>query len=161
MTDLPNIRLLILDVDGTLTDGGIYLGDDGSESKRFNAKDGLGIRRLIRSGVRVALLTGSINETIIAKRAEMLYVKLWYAGKGAKIDTFRKWISELGIEAENVAYIGDDMNDAEVMRSCGYSACPADAAPALLPIVDEVLQRNGGDACVREFIDRHYPDLFK
>ncbi len=148
------IKLLVLDVDGTLTDGGIYIDATGMQSKKFNVRDGMGITLLNERGVPTALLSHSRSVKILEERARMLRIDRVYSGKEPKLDVLERWLVELGISFEQVAYIGDDVNDMEILEKVGFSACPHDAHFSLIKVVDVVLQRKGGHGCVREFIDR-------
>lgn len=148
------IRLLVLDVDGTLTDGGVYIDANGLQSKKFNIKDGMGISLLQQQGVRVAFLSHSRSNTILETRARMLNVELVYSGKEPKLEVMERWMTDLGLSRDNVAFIGDDVNDIELLQHAGLSACPADAHQSVLPHVHVVLANKGGEGCVREFIDR-------
>lgn len=149
-----NIRLLVLDVDGTLTDGGVYIDTNGVQSKKFNIKDGMGITLLHEKGIQVGLISHSRAHRILEERARMLNIERLYSGKDPKLSVLEMWMSELSLTYEQVAYIGDDVNDLAVLEKVGLSACPHDAHYSLVSKVDIVLQRNGGDGCVREFIDR-------
>ena len=148
------IQLLALDVDGTLTDGGVYIDANGVESKKFHIRDGMGITLLNEKGIAVGLLSHSKAERIISERAKMLNIGRIYFGKEPKLSVLSKWMNELNLTFEQVAYIGDDVNDLELLEKVGLSACPHDAHFSLIQKVDVVLQRNGGHGCVREFIDR-------
>ncbi len=148
------IKLLVLDVDGTLTDGGVYIDANGVQSKKFNIRDGMGITLLHEKGIPVGIISHSRSKTILDERARMLGIERVYSGKEPKLDVLTKWLEELNLGFEEVAYIGDDVNDIEVLEKVGFSACPHDAHFSLVKIVDVVLQRNGGHGCVREFIDR-------
>ncbi len=148
------IKLLVLDVDGTLTDGGIYIDANGVQSKKFNVRDGMGITLLKEKGVPTALLSHSRSIKILEERARMLGINLLYSGKESKLEVMNRWLEELNITFEQVAYIGDDVNDIELLEKAGFSACPHDAHFSLIKVVDVVLQRKGGEGCVREFIDR-------
>jgi YrbI family 3-deoxy-D-manno-octulosonate 8-phosphate phosphatase len=146
--------MLVLDVDGTLTDGGMYYSEQGDEFKRFNSRDGMAIRRLCRGGFQVAFLSGGLGRQMAQRRAEMLAVQHCYVGERPKPETLAEWREALGISWEEIAYIGDDVNDLAVMSMVGFSACPNDAMDVVKAEVDVVLDKRGGDACVREFIDR-------
>ncbi|HUR30634.1 MAG TPA: HAD-IIIA family hydrolase [Saprospiraceae bacterium] len=148
------IKMLVLDVDGTLTDGGIYINANGVHSKKFNIRDGMGIKQLQEVKIHVAFLTHSHMQMILDERAKMLDVKFVYSGKDPKIQVLQGWMQELSLVSEEIAYIGDDINDLEIMKQVGLSACPADAHHRVIREVDIVLQRKGGEGCVREFIDR-------
>ena len=149
-----HIRLLVLDVDGTLTDGGVYIDANGIQSRKFNIKDGMGITLLREKGIHVGVLSHSRSRTILDERARMLGIELVYSGKEPKLQVLDRWLTELALGYENVAFIGDDINDLEVIHKVGLSACPHDAHFSVVKEVDVVLQRNGGEGCVREFIDR-------
>ena len=149
------IKLLVLDVDGTLTDGGVYIDSNGVQTKKFSIRDGMGITLLHKAGFKVAFLSHSRMQVILEERARMLDVKYIYAGKEPKLQVLHNWMTELSVAAEEIAYIGDDVNDLEAMAAVGLSACPADAHYHVIRSVDIVLQRKGGEGCVREFIDRY------
>jgi 3-deoxy-D-manno-octulosonate 8-phosphate phosphatase (KDO 8-P phosphatase) len=149
------IRLLVLDVDGTLTDGGVYIDANGVQSKKFHIRDGMGITLLHEKGIPVGIISHSRAQTILDERARMLGIDRIYSGKEPKLAVLERWMKELKITFEQVAYIGDDVNDLEVLEKVGMSACPHDAHFSLIPVVDVVLQRDGGQGCVREFIDRY------
>ena len=150
-----HIRLLVLDVDGTLTDGGIYIDAHGVQSKKFNIRDGMGITLLQESGIGVGIISHSRAQSILDERASMLGIQYVYSGKESKLEVLERWMKELSLSKENVAYIGDDVNDIEVIEYVGLSACPSDAHYKVIRAVDIVLQREGGKGCVREFIDRY------
>jgi 3-deoxy-D-manno-octulosonate 8-phosphate phosphatase (KDO 8-P phosphatase) len=151
-----SIKLLVLDIDGVLTDGGMYYAEDGNEYKKFNSKDGLAIRRLIKKGVQVAFLSNGINAKLITNRAKLLGVQKVYVGTEEKETVLNKWLKELNITYKNIAYVGDDLNDLAVIKKAGFSACPSDAIENIRQKVSVVLSRKGGDACVRELIDLYF-----
>ncbi len=148
------IRFLVLDVDGTLTDGGMYISESGDEFKRFNTKDGMAIKHLTKSGFAVAFLSSGLGKVMVQRRAEMLGVTRCFVGEGPKLPILDMWRQELGLSWSEVAYVGDDINDEQCLRHAGLSACPVDAHPHVRSIVHVVLEQRGGEACVREFIDR-------
>ena len=148
------IKLLVLDVDGTLTDGGVYIDANGVQSKKFHIRDGMGITLLHEKGLPVGILSHSRSKAILDERARMLGIDRVYSGKEPKLEVLSRWLLELNLTFEQFAYIGDDVNDLEVLEKVGFSACPHDAHFSLVKVVDVVLQRNGGEGCVREFIDR-------
>jgi len=147
------IKFLVLDVDGVMTDGGMYYTESGDQFKKFNSRDGMGIKLALRKGIQVAFLSSGTNARIINDRAETLGVKLVHAGAGEKLGVLSGWCKELGIHLDEVAYIGDDVNDLDCIRAVGISACPADAVDAVMSAVDVVLDKRGGEGCVREFVD--------
>ena len=150
------IKLIALDADGTLTDGGIYLTASGEEFKKFNARDGLAMSRLNRNGLRIAILSHSKNTAIIQKRAEMLGLETWYAGQEKKSLILRGWMAEFGIEAENILYLGDDLNDLDAFQLAGAAVCPSDADPLIKQHAHHILDATGGNACFRELADKAF-----
>lgn len=150
------IKLIVLDADGTLTDGGIYLSDSGEEFKKFNAKDGLAMTRLNLNGIRVAILSHSKNTAIISKRAEMTGLQTWYAGKEKKSVIIRQWIEEFGLQPEEVLFMGDDLNDLDAFQSVGVGVCPADADEIIKSHAHLILDSKGGNGCFRELANRAF-----
>lgn len=150
-----DLKLFLTDVDGTLTDGGMYYGSDGTEFKKFNTRDGMGLQMLQRSGVKVGIVT-SENVAINENRARKLgldYLKQG-ARDGGKLAATLEICEEMGISLRHVAYIGDDVNCYDLLSAAGWAACPADACEKVKTIPGiRVLERRGGDACVREWID--------
>ena len=153
------IKLIILDADGTLTDGGIYLTASGEEFKKFNARDGLAMSRLNKNGIRVAILSHSKNTAIIKKRAEMLGLETWYAGQEKKSVVIREWMRELKLEAAEILFMGDDLNDLDAFRMVGAAVCPSDADPLIRQHAHLVLAARGGDGCFRELADRAFREV--
>ena len=148
------IKMLVMDVDGTLTDGHIYVSAAGEMMKAFHVQDGYGIAHILpRFGITPVIITGRSSE-IVRKRAAELKISCLHQGIGDKLSKLREVAAELGAAAEEIAYIGDDVNDLDCIRWCGCTACPADAVPELLEEVDYVCKRDGGRGAVREFIDR-------
>lgn len=150
-----DIRLLVLDVDGVMTDGGMYYSENGDQYKKFNAKDGMAISYLQKAGVEVAFLSSGYTKKIIPARADTIGVKRVYVGRAPKLEILDDWRIELDIDWQNIAYLGDDINDIQVMEKVGFKACPADAVDKVKKEADIVLSRRGGDACVRELIDQY------
>lgn len=149
------IRMLVLDVDGTLTDGGVYIDAEGRQSRKFNIKDGMGITLLKEQGIEVGLISHSNMQNILEARAAMLGINYVYSGKEGKLSILHRWMLDLNLNAQQIAFIGDDITDIGVMAEAGLSACPADAHHQVIREADVVLQKKGGEGCVREFIDRY------
>lgn len=150
---MGKIKYLILDVDGTLTDGKIYMGNQGELFKAFNIKDGYGIHDiLIPHGIQPIIITGRKSD-IVANRCKELGIKMIYQGISDKSG----WMKELITDISSVAYIGDDLNDYSCMmcvkESGGLIGCPADAVPQIKEIADFVSIYDGGNGAVREFIE--------
>ncbi|MEK6726474.1 MAG: D-glycero-beta-D-manno-heptose 1-phosphate adenylyltransferase [Deltaproteobacteria bacterium] len=143
------IRLLLLDVDGVMTDGRVVFADSGEEVKAFDVKDGHGIRMLIRSGVGVALLTGR-ESRVVLHRARDLGIDMVYQGAKDKLPVFEGILREKGFKGEEVCYVGDDLVDMPIMSRSGLSISVADASEELKRSVDYVTERPGGRGAVRE-----------
>jgi YrbI family 3-deoxy-D-manno-octulosonate 8-phosphate phosphatase len=152
---LPPIRLLTLDVDGVLTDGSIILTENGDEIKRFFARDGRAIMSARKQGIEVAFISGGSHPRAILERAHRLGVSRVHVGKEPKLQVLQQWLTEMGISMDEVAHIGDDANDLDLMGAVGFCACPGDAAPRNKEVADLILRESGGRGCVREFIELH------
>lgn len=149
---LAAIRLLICDVDGVLSDGMIYLGNQGEEYKSFCTKDGFGIKALLNAGIQVAVITGR-DSRIVSERMASLGVRHVYQGQGDKMPSYRALLDTLKLEPGQAAYIGDDVVDLAVMRHCGLGVAVADAHPLVLRGADYVTRLHGGRGAVRELCD--------
>lgn len=147
------IKMLVMDCDGVLTDGAMIFTKNQDEIKRFNAKDGQGIKRWMAEGKMTGLISAGISTGLVEKRAEMLGIPHVYVGKTPKMDILRAWSEELGIALSEMAYIGDDITDIPILEKAGISACPADAVAAVKKTSELVLSLKGGEGCVRELID--------
>jgi len=150
---LQSIQLLILDVDGVMTDAGMYFTENGDQIKKYNAKDGMAIRALDKFGIQVGIISSGFKLEVVKARADLLKIEHLYVGRDPKMEILTNWCEKLGISFDEVGIIGDDINDLEVMKNVGFSASPADAVPVVKEHVDLVLQKRGGEGCVREFID--------
>jgi len=149
---LKEIRLFLVDVDGVLTDAGMYYSETGDELKKFNTKDGKGIELLKKQGIEVGIIT-SEDTRIVADRAKKLKVDILYQGIKDKGSILDEILSELTLSPHQVAYIGDDLNDLSIIRRVGFSAAPADAVNKIKLEVDYVCSKKGGRGCVREIAD--------
>ncbi len=153
-TKLEKIKLLILDVDGVLTDGGMYASEKGDQFKKYNTKDGMAILHLTKKlNFQVGIISSGFKGEAVKARAELLGVQNFYLGRDEKMGVLKEFCERLEIDLSNVAMIGDDINDLQVIQNIGFSACPADAVKAIKSNVDRVLTKKGGEGCVREFID--------
>ena len=149
---LEKIRLLLLDVDGVMTDGRIVFDNNGVESKAFDVKDGHGLKLLQRSGIRVGIITGRHSQVVI-KRAEELQIDILYQGAKEKIIPYREILDLLDIRPVEVAYVGDDLVDLPILTQVGFSATVADACEDVKPFVHYVCRNRGGRGAVREICD--------
>ena len=143
------IGLILLDVDGVLTDGGIIIDDRGVESKRFHVRDGQGITLLIQSGIKVGLLTGRYSN-IVRRRAKELGVAIVHQGVQNKIEIYERIRRKIGLKDEQIAYVGDDILDLPVLRRAGLAIAVRDGWPGLRAEVDYVTETKGGMGAVRE-----------
>ena len=153
------IRLFLCDIDGTLTDGGMYYSEKGDELKKFNTRDGMGLQLLREAGIKTGIIT-SEDTHIASNRAKKLKIDFLYQGKrdGGKLAVAKAICEEMGISLDEVAYIGDDINCVELLSNVGFKACPADATPQVKSIPGIlVMTRKGGEGCVREYIDQILP----
>ncbi|MBR6027115.1 MAG: HAD-IIIA family hydrolase [Neisseriaceae bacterium] len=157
------IKMLILDVDGVLTNGNIMLLPTGEEVKVFNTQDGHGIKMLQEAGIDVAIITGR-DSPACAFRANQLKIKYYFAGIADKLEAFRQLLQQSNLSAGQCAYMGDDLPDLPVLKQVGLSIAPSNAHKKVLEAVDYVTQRTGGDAAVREVCDgllkAYHGDIF-
>ena len=147
------IKLLVMDVDGTLTDGKIYMGENGEVMKAFNVKDGYAIAHMLpEMGIIPVIITGRKSK-IVENRAKELGITELYQGVGDKLAQLKKVAEKYNASPKEIAYIGDDLNDLECIEYCGVTACPADAVEEVKRIATYVCKKNGRDGAVREYID--------
>lgn len=146
------IKMVILDVDGVLSDGTIILDEDGRESKGFSSRDGLGIYLLKRAGIDVAVISGRATR-VVEHRARALDIKEVHQGIGDKLEVYQSVIASHGLQDAEVCYVGDDLIDLPVMKRVGFAAAPADAHPVVLEAAHWVAPSNGGRGAVREVIE--------
>lgn len=149
---LKDIRLLSLDVDGVLTDGGLYYADDGSQLRKFNVKDGMGMQMARKAGVEVAIVTASDTPSITHRGHKLGLVEV-HVGVEDKLATLQEMAGRLGISLSQVAHVGDDVNDIPVLEAVGLPLTVADAVDAVLDRVAHATLRKGGEGAVREICD--------
>lgn len=152
---IDKIKLLVLDVDGVMTDGGMYYTESGDQFKKYNTKDGMAVQHLVKDNFQIAIISSGFKTEMVKARAELLGIQRCYIGRDPKIDILKSYCAELEIGLENVALIGDDINDLEMIKSIGLSACPSDAVNVVKSNVDIILSKKGGEGCVREFVDAY------
>lgn len=147
------IKVILTDVDGVLTDTGIYYGQEGEVLKRFSIRDGMGVERLRKyAGIETIIITGE-NSSTVRTRAEKLKIQEFYLGVKKKEEVFEIIKKKNGFEKENIAYIGDDSNDFEIMQLCGFTATPADGMNFIKDISDYVCETKAGYGAFREFAE--------
>lgn len=144
--------MLVMDVDGTLTDGKIYMSADGELMKAFNIKDGYAIAHLREYGIEPCIITGRESE-IVRQRCAELKISELYQGVSNKLYKLKEICNKMGVELSEVAFIGDDVNDLSCIQQCGCTACPADAVKAVREKVDYVCSEKGGEGAVRKFCE--------
>lgn len=149
---LRQIKIFLIDSDGCLTDGGMYYSEAGDEMKKFNAKDGYGIRELREKGIIVGIITGE-NCQLIKRRAEKLEVDELHLDIRNKLETINSICNKYNMELKNVAYIGDDLNDLDAVKNVGFGCAVADAQKEVRENAIYVTDRKGGDGAVREVVD--------
>ena len=150
---MKNIKLFVMDIDGTLTDGKIYMGENGEICKAFDVKDGFGVNVLLPdNGIKTAVITGRTSK-IAANRAKELHVDFLYQGIKNKLPVLKKLAEENGISMAEIAYIGDDLPDIECMVNSGLKGCPADAVKEVRAICDFISDKEAGKGAVRDFIE--------
>jgi len=149
---LQNITILLIDVDGVLTGGGITYTSAGEESKKFNVKDGLGLVMLRLMGIRTGIITGR-SSLVVERRAKELGFDFILQGYPIKLPIYQKLKDELSLPDEAFAFIGDDLIDIDVMRQVGFAASPADAHPAVKQVAHYVCRNRGGVGAIREVVD--------
>jgi 3-deoxy-D-manno-octulosonate 8-phosphate phosphatase (KDO 8-P phosphatase) len=152
MRVLKRVRLVAMDVDGVLTDAGMYYSETGDELKKFNTRDGMGIKLLQAAGVVTAFITKE-KTAIVERRGQKLAVPEVHQGVDDKLAVLTTLAKKYGLSLDQVAYIGDDVNDLEALRVVGFSAAPADAIPSVLQAVHYVCKKKGGEGAVRELAD--------
>lgn len=152
MERAASVRLVVFDVDGVLTDGSLFLGDDGQEYKAFNSKDGHGMKMLQATGVRIAIITGRSSQ-VVARRMEHLGIEDVYQGREHKLPAFNELIAKLGLGPEEVAYVGDDVVDLPIMQRVGLAVAVADAHPLVREKAHWITSLGGGRGCARQVCD--------
>lgn len=148
-----NVKLLVLDVDGVLTDGQIIWQGDGFDAKNFDVKDGLGITLLRKARIEVAFVSGRSSKAV-SSRAEELGVRHVHQGVADKLAAAREVMHKCGVREEETGYMGDDLPDLPVLRRVGFAAAPADAAAEVRSVVELVTRAPGGRGAVREVAER-------
>lgn len=151
--EVPEIKMFLTDCDGCLTDGGMYYSEHGDELKKFNTRDGMGFALLRKKGIITGIIT-SEDVDLNRRRAEKLKLDILESGCKDKAAAVKRICLEHGINLENVAYVGDDINDLEVVKMVGLGCCPADALPEVKDVADFVAKTKGGDGIIREVVEK-------
>ena len=143
------VKLVLFDVDGVLTDGSLFVGDDGQEYKAFHSQDGLGMKMLRDSGVEIGIITGRTSD-VVRHRMKNLGITHLYQGQEHKLPAYEKLIGQLGLEPEQTAYVGDDVVDLPILRRAGLAVAVADAHPMVRRYVHWQTRNPGGRGAARE-----------
>lgn len=149
---LKDIKVFLTDCDGCLTDGGMYYSEKGDELKKFNTKDGMAFSLLRKAGFKIGVVTGE-KADLNRRRFSKLKVDFYCPDCRDKLSAVSDICSQLGLSLDNVLYIGDDLNDLELLKAVGYSCCPANAQPEVKAAVDYIATRKGGEGVIREVAD--------
>jgi 3-deoxy-D-manno-octulosonate 8-phosphate phosphatase (KDO 8-P phosphatase) len=159
-TNLPwdQIKFIFLDVDGVMTEGGMFYTEEGSEFKRFDTKDGMAIKEAMKHGIEFGIISSGVNKAIIQHRADMFGIKHVYVGAEPKMSIAETWLADMALDWDQIGYIGDDINDLKMFDKVEIAACPADATNPIKAAASFVLEAKGGHGCVREFL-RYLPAL--
>lgn len=150
--DFFKIKIILVDCDGILTDGSLFYSEKGEEFKMFSAHDGLGIRLLSFSDISFGVLTGRFSPCL-TKRCKDLGVDMLFQNIKNKREKAEEILSKLGLNFQNLAYMGDDINDLSLLKAAGFAATSADSQDEILEVVDWVSKKGGGRGCVRSLID--------
>lgn len=145
-------KLVLTDIDGVWTDGGMYYDQTGNELKKFHTYDSAGVLFCKLNNIPIGIITGEVTK-IVEARARKLQVDFLYQGVDNKLETIQKLCLDLGITLSEVAYLGDDLNDMEVLKNVGFSAAPISAPSYIKDLVDVVLEKKGGEGVFREFVE--------
>ena len=146
------IKMIVTDCDGCLTDGGMYYSENGDELKKFNTKDGMALVKAHERGIITGIITGE-NRELNKRRADKLHMDFIEMGIKDKLSSLKEVCDRFGVDLENVLYIGDDINDIEPMKATGVSACPKDAMPSVAEAADYISPLRGGEGAVRNILD--------
>lgn len=157
---LADIRMLVMDCDGVLTDGKMIFTREGDEIKHFHAQDGMGLKRWHQAGGLSGIISAGRSSGLVERRAEMMHVNQVYVGKQPKWEVLAAWLAKLELQPHEVAYVGDDVSDLPVMERVGACFCPRDAVKEVRNQAQVVLSRTGGTGCVRELVEDYLLPAF-
>lgn len=152
---MNKIKLFLTDCDGVLTDGGMYYFESGEEAKKFNTRDGMAFKLLREKNIKIGIITGE-NTKIVLNRGNKLKMDYIFLGVNKKIEIVDKIVNELGMSYENVLYVGDDINDLDVIKKVGFSACPQDAEDIIKKNCHYISNKNGGFGVIRDIYNNFF-----
>lgn len=150
---LKNITAFVLDVDGVLTNGNLLLTESGEQLRQFNIKDGFALQLAVKKGFKIAVISGARSKGVEA-RMKGLGITDVFLGVDSKVEVYQKFLKDSAIQSEEVLFIGDDIPDLRLMQMAGLAACPADAVEEIKALADYISPRVGGDACVRDIVEK-------
>lgn len=150
---LKNISAFVLDVDGVLTNGTLLLTEAGEQLRQFNIKDGYALQLAVKKGFKIAVISGAKSKGVEA-RIKGLGIKDVFLGVDSKPEVYHDFLNSSGLSSGQVLFIGDDIPDLQLMKLAGLSACPSDAVEEIKALADYISPRKGGDACVREILEK-------
>lgn len=150
---LKNISAFVLDVDGVLTNGTLLLTESGEQLRQFNIKDGYALQLAVKKGFKIAVISGARSKGVEA-RMTGLGIKDVFLGVDSKAEIYHKFLKDSGLSSNQVLFIGDDIPDLRLMQMAGLAACPADAVEEIKALADYISPRVGGDACVRDIVEK-------
>lgn len=149
---MKNIKLVLTDIDGVWTDGGMYYDQTGNEWKKFHTYDSAGVLWCKKMNIPVGIITGE-NTEIVKRRSEKLKIDYLFQGVKNKLEVAQELCDKLNIKLSDIAYIGDDIGDIELLKVVGFSACPASAPAYIKKLAKKTMSKNGGDGVFREFVE--------
>jgi 3-deoxy-D-manno-octulosonate 8-phosphate phosphatase (KDO 8-P phosphatase) len=147
------IKTFIFDVDGVMTDGKLIVTEGGEFLRTFHTQDGYAIRRAIEEGYNVCIITGGSGNSIEA-RMKILGIRHYYTGISNKLPIFKRFVESHGLNTDEILYMGDDLNDYEVLKNVGLPCCPANACPEIMALAHYISPKTGGECCVRDVIEK-------
>ena len=150
---MPQVSTFIFDVDGVLTDGSVYVHDDGQLVRKMNIKDGYALKSAVDAGYKVCIISGGSNEGV-RSRLKGLGITDIYLGAHNKIEQYQELLEKYNLQPESILYMGDDIPDYPVMNLVGLACCPRDAAPEIQNVSKYISQKDGGKGCVRDVIEQ-------
>ena len=150
---IKHIKAFILDVDGVLTNGMVHVTETGEQLRQFNIKDGYALQLAVKRGYSILVLSGARSKGV-ELRLKGLGIEHIYLGLDSKIEVYHKFLSNSGLSAEQILYMGDDIPDLPVMKLVGLAVCPSDSAEEIKSVCDYISPKNGGEGCVRDIIEK-------
>ena len=152
---MNKIKLFLVDCDGVLTDGGMYYFESGDEAKKFNTRDGMAFKKLREMGIKIGIITGEDTQIVI-NRGKKLNMDYIFTGVTDKVDIVNKLVIENGMSFDNLLYVGDDLNDLELLKMVGFSACPSDAEDIIKSNVNYISNKTGGNGVIRDIYNNYF-----